>query len=226
MKACVSPLMTVAQRRAAVFLTHFAVVGMSSATGQYDTRYSAQYDAGATALLGAARAIGVSAESGAAELGGLELSDSVGHVRPNSSSIVFNAYKVWLQKCIGLAVPPPPPIELLPLPACPAVPATPGAHQHCFSVVFADGASLDVTCATACVSDVASAVLSALRMRPSQLKLVLIQGGLLLGLDAIADCTLPVTVVKMAPVPRPDVEEPWVARWNADPEAFFRAGRT
>jgi hypothetical protein len=63
-------------------------------------------------------------------------------------------------------------------------------------------------------------------MRPSQLKLVLIQGGLLLGPGAIADCALPVTVVKMAPVPRPDVEEFWVARWDADSEAFFRPGRS
>jgi hypothetical protein len=32
-------------------LTHFAVVGMSAATWQYDSRFAAQYDAGATALL-------------------------------------------------------------------------------------------------------------------------------------------------------------------------------
>ena len=64
-------------------------------------------------------------------------------------------------------------------------------------------------------------VLVALRMRPSQLKLVLIQSGMLLGLDAVADAMLPVTVVKMAPVPHPDVEEPWVARWDADSETFW-----
>ena len=103
-------------------LTHFAVVGMSSATWQYDSRFAALYDA--TALLGAVRASGVPAESAAAELTGLELSDSIAHVHPNSSSIVFNAYKVWLQKCIDLEVPPPPPVELLHLPPCPGVTAT------------------------------------------------------------------------------------------------------
>ena len=66
------------------FLTHFAVVGMSSATWQYDSRFAAQYEADATALLGAVRASGVPAESGAAELTGLELSGSIGHVHPGS----------------------------------------------------------------------------------------------------------------------------------------------
>ena len=113
------------------FLTHFAVVGMSSATWQYDARHSAQYDADAAALLGAVLASGVSAESGAAEFGGLELSDSIGHVHPNSSSIVFKAYKVWLQKCIDLAVPPPPlPVVRLPLPPCPEVTATLVEHTR------------------------------------------------------------------------------------------------
>ena len=140
---------------------------MSAATWGYDLRTAAPYDADATALLQAVRASGVSAASGAAELTGLKLSDPIGHVHPNSSSIVFDAYKVWLQKCIALAVSPPPPVELLHLPVCPAVPATLVAQQHGFSVVFADGASSDVTCATACSSDVVSAVLLALRLRPS-----------------------------------------------------------
>ena len=61
----------------------------------------------------------------------------------------------------------------------------------------------------------------ALRMRPSQLKLVLMQGGLLFGPVAIADSALPVTVVEMAPVPHPDVEGPLVARWDADSGAFW-----
>ena len=107
------------------------------------------------------------------------------------------------------------------LPVCSAVSAAPVPRQHDFNVVFADGSCLDITCATACSSDVACAVLLALRMRPSQLKLVLIQSGMLLGPDAIADSMLPVTVVKMAPVPHPDVEEPWVARWDADSERFW-----
>ena len=131
-------------------LTHFAVVGMSAATWQYESRFAAQYDADATALLDAFRAGGVFAGSGAAELPNLELSDSIGHVHPNSSRTVFDASKVWLQKCIALAIPPPlPRVEPLLPPACPAVPATPIAQQHEFFVVFADGASLDVTCTTA-----------------------------------------------------------------------------
>jgi hypothetical protein len=152
-------------------LTHFAAVGMSAATWQYDSRFAAQYDADAGALLDAFRAGGVFAESGAAELPGLELSDPIGRVHLNSSRTVFDAYKVWLQKCIALAVLPPPPVEPLLPPACPAVPATPVAQQHEFSVAFVGGPSVDVTCATACSSDVAYAVLAALRMRSSQLKL-------------------------------------------------------
>ena len=124
--------------------------GMSAATWQYESRFAAQYDADATALLDAFRAGGVFAGSGAAELPNLELSDSIGHVHPNSSRTVFDASKVWLQKCIALAIPPPlPRVEPLLPPACPAVPATPIAQQHEFFVVFADGASLDVTCTTA-----------------------------------------------------------------------------
>ena len=131
-------------------LTHFAVVGMSPATWQYESRFAAQYDADATALLDAFRAGGVFAGSGAAELPNLELSDSIGHVHPNSSRTAFDASKVWLQKCIALAIPPPlPRVEPLLPPACPAVPATPIAQQHEFFDVFADGASLDVTCTTA-----------------------------------------------------------------------------
>ena len=76
--------------------THSAVVGMSAATWQYDASWAGAYDAKAAALLDVFRSRGVACCNGAAELQGLRLSDSFGHVHPDSQRIVFDAYKLSL----------------------------------------------------------------------------------------------------------------------------------
>jgi hypothetical protein len=42
----------------------------------------------------------VPACTGASELVGLDIADTVGHVRPVSKSIVFAAYSTWVMKCL------------------------------------------------------------------------------------------------------------------------------
>ena len=109
---------------------HYAVVGMSAETWQYDACHACAYDVDACKMRDSFQSQLVPTCSGVSELRGLKLSDAIGHVHPDSERIVFNAYKAWLGKCVELearpppAEPLPPPAEPLPPPA-PALPVPP-----------------------------------------------------------------------------------------------------
>ena len=89
---------------------HYAVVGMSATTWQYSAWHASAYDIDAQKMRAAFQDECVVTCSGAPELRGLKLSDAIGHVHPDSERVVFNAYKCWLQKCLGAESPPPPPL--------------------------------------------------------------------------------------------------------------------
>ena len=91
---------------------------MSAATWQYDAWHATAYDVNAEKMRDAFREQLVCTSSGAPELRRLKLSDAIGHVHPDSERVVFNAFKIWLDKCLEVeAPPPPPPDEPLPPPA-------------------------------------------------------------------------------------------------------------
>ena len=73
--------------------THYAVVGMSAATWQYDAWHAPAYDIDAQKMRDASHAERVPACSGAPELRGMKFSDAIGHVHPDSEGIVFRVYK-------------------------------------------------------------------------------------------------------------------------------------
>jgi len=80
----------------------FAITGGSSEAWGYGGWSSDRwkgYDDDARWLAGAFANAGVPAVTGASELVGLEIADSIGHVKPASKDIVFQAYLRWLRMC-------------------------------------------------------------------------------------------------------------------------------
>ncbi len=204
---------------------HYAAVGMSAATWQCGAECVGAYDASATAMLNVFRSQGVPCCSGAAELPGLRLSDSIGHVHPESAPVVFAAYKTWLRKCVAAgAPPPPPPVEPLPPPAGAPLEVAADVLEvkaKPFKATFRDGSTCDVECEVpACALDLHKVLLEALALRPSQYRLVLIQHGNVLGAIDVVDPEFPLVVVKQPPVPEPELEEPWVATWQPERECY------
>ena len=83
----------------------YTVVGMSSAVWGYDRKMSAdlalQFDINSETLFRVFVDAGLACTRGVEELLGVETSDSIGHVHPNSRGQVCDAIEVWLRACIG-----------------------------------------------------------------------------------------------------------------------------
>ena len=99
----------------------FAILGMSAKTWQYTGARAPKYDAACLSLKRAFGDAGVAHASGFAELQGLKLADSIGHVHEESSSTIFAAYKSWVRQCVAsecsrphlpFQAEPPPPFSL------------------------------------------------------------------------------------------------------------------
>ena len=71
--------------------THYAVVGMSAATWQYDEWRACAYDIDARKMSDAFQVKCVPTCSGAAEMRKLMLADAIGHVHPDSKCTMFDA---------------------------------------------------------------------------------------------------------------------------------------
>ena len=81
----------------------FAVIGASSETWGYsgwmDLASQRQYDENTRVFIERFSVAGVPATSGAGELRGITLADSIGHVLASSWDIVFEAYRCWVFTC-------------------------------------------------------------------------------------------------------------------------------
>ena len=82
----------------------FAVVGGSSSTWKYESPgwsalEIAAYDHDVEILRQKFERAGVAAVTGARELAGLEIADSMGHVKPSSWNVVFQSYSSWVAQC-------------------------------------------------------------------------------------------------------------------------------
>ena len=96
----------------------YAVIGGLSETWGYcgwmDLASQRQYDENTRVLIERFSAAGVGATSGAEELVGMRLADTIGHVSWWSEDIVFQAYHKWVRTCV---YPVPAPARPLPPPA-------------------------------------------------------------------------------------------------------------
>eukprot|EP00973_Karenia_brevis_P074987 10420315-Karenia_brevis.AAC.1 len=85
----------------------YAVVGGSAELWGYDRRLTkelcALYNCNAERLASAFRNRGVESSRGVEELQGVQTSDDIGHVHPDSKGLVFAAYQSWVDRAMSAA---------------------------------------------------------------------------------------------------------------------------